>query len=261
MCSRCAVSHPLSELKNVQVLFSLSFAVAMATSVQCLQFLPQTSLSVSSLQAIFWIEVQILSTARGRSIFFHLVMFQAHFYSSALGLPWHCSVYSSASEDVIWSHLGKKKIKYGKRKRKWLLSDQRSRPSSQQQLKRKVDDCQVKLSQAKSEYRMALRNLESISDEIHARRRLAAMGPRGCGVGAEKDVGAGDDISNFKMESDGISSECAKISMGKRALFVYESPVIPKRDPGPMFRLWCRCVCVCVRVYCSDIWDLWGGKL
>ncbi|MCI4391895.1 hypothetical protein PGIGA_G00139680 [Pangasianodon gigas] len=74
-----------------------------------------------------------------------------------------------------------------------------------EQLKRKVDECQAKLSQAKAEYRAALRNLETISDEIHARRRLAAMGPRGCGVGAEKDVGAGDDISNFKMESDGIS--------------------------------------------------------
>ncbi|KAK3532032.1 hypothetical protein QTP86_003480 [Hemibagrus guttatus] len=74
-----------------------------------------------------------------------------------------------------------------------------------EQLKRKVEECQAKLSQAKAEYRTALRNLETISDEIHARRRLAAMGPRGCGVGAEKDVGAGDDISNFKMESDGIS--------------------------------------------------------
>ncbi|KAM9494935.1 SH3 domain-binding protein 5 [Clarias gariepinus] len=74
-----------------------------------------------------------------------------------------------------------------------------------EQLKRKVDECQAKLSQAKLEYRTALRNLETISDEIHARRRLTAMGPRCCGVGAEKDVGAGDDISNFKMESDGIS--------------------------------------------------------
>ncbi|XP_060797997.1 SH3 domain-binding protein 5 [Neoarius graeffei] len=74
-----------------------------------------------------------------------------------------------------------------------------------EQLKRKVDECQAKLSQAKAEYRTALRNLETISDEIHARRRLAAIGPRSCGVGAEKDVSAADDISNFKMESDGIS--------------------------------------------------------
>ncbi|XP_053468711.1 SH3 domain-binding protein 5 [Ictalurus furcatus] len=74
-----------------------------------------------------------------------------------------------------------------------------------EQLKRKVDECQAKLSQAKTEYRTALRNLEAISDEIHARRRLAAIGPRCCGVGAEKDVGDGEDISNFKMESDGIS--------------------------------------------------------
>lgn len=95
-----------------------------------------------------------------------------------------------------------------------IISDPCSRPSSPQQLKRKVDECQAKLSQAKAEYRTALRNLETISDEIHARRRLAAIGPRSCGVGAEKDVSAADDISNFKMESDGISSECAKTSAG-----------------------------------------------
>lgn len=94
--------------------------------------------------------------------------------------------------------------------------------SSQQQLKRKVDECQAKLSQAKAEYRAALRNLETISDEIHARRRLAAMGPRGCGVGAEKDVSTGDDISNFKMESDGLSSEFSKISRGN-VVVVYKS--------------------------------------
>ncbi|KAL7883597.1 hypothetical protein SRHO_G00012550 [Serrasalmus rhombeus] len=74
-----------------------------------------------------------------------------------------------------------------------------------EQLKRRVDERQAKLTQAKAEYRTALRNLETISDEIHARRRLSAMGPRGCGVGAERDGGAGDDIANFNMESDGIS--------------------------------------------------------
>ncbi|XP_076865984.1 SH3 domain-binding protein 5 [Brachyhypopomus gauderio] len=74
-----------------------------------------------------------------------------------------------------------------------------------EQLKRRVDECQAKLTEAKAEYRSALRTLESISDEIHARRRLTTMGPRGCGVGAERDVATGDDIANFKMESDGIS--------------------------------------------------------
>ncbi|XP_062385939.1 SH3 domain-binding protein 5 [Sardina pilchardus] len=73
-----------------------------------------------------------------------------------------------------------------------------------EQLKKQVDERQAKLTQAKSEYRTALRNLETISDEIHARRRLSAIGPRERGVGAEGD-GSGDDIANFKMESDGIS--------------------------------------------------------
>lgn len=72
-------------------------------------------------------------------------------------------------------------------------------------LKKNVDERQAKLSQAKGEYKTALRNLETISDEIHERRRSSAMGPRGRGVGAEGDGVSGDDISSFKMESDGIS--------------------------------------------------------
>ncbi|XP_030250982.1 SH3 domain-binding protein 5b isoform X2 [Sparus aurata] len=72
-------------------------------------------------------------------------------------------------------------------------------------LKKNVDERQAKLSQAKGEYKTALRNLEMISDEIHERRRSSVMGPRGRGVGAEGDSVSGDDISNFKMESDGIS--------------------------------------------------------
>uniref|UniRef100_A0A3Q3FWY7 SH3 domain-binding protein 5 n=1 Tax=Labrus bergylta TaxID=56723 RepID=A0A3Q3FWY7_9LABR len=72
-------------------------------------------------------------------------------------------------------------------------------------LKKNVDERQAKLSQAKGEYKTALRNLEMISDEIHERRRSSAMGPRGRGVGSEGDSVSGDDVSSFKMESDGIS--------------------------------------------------------
>ncbi|XP_010788732.1 SH3 domain-binding protein 5-like, partial [Notothenia coriiceps] len=75
-------------------------------------------------------------------------------------------------------------------------------------LKRTVDERQARLSRAKGEYKMALRNLEKISDEIHERRRSSSMGPRGRGVGAEGHSVSGDDGSNFKMESDRISSEC-----------------------------------------------------
>lgn len=76
-----------------------------------------------------------------------------------------------------------------------------------QNLKKNVDERQAKLSQAKGEYKTALRNLEMISDEIHERRRNSTIGPRGRGVGAEGDSVSGDDISSFKMESDVISSE------------------------------------------------------
>nr|XP_019946387.1 PREDICTED: SH3 domain-binding protein 5-like [Paralichthys olivaceus] len=73
-----------------------------------------------------------------------------------------------------------------------------------EQLKRHVDEHQAKLVVAKAEYREALRNLESISEEIHAQRRSLAMGTREQGVGAEGD-GGNEDIANFKMESDGLS--------------------------------------------------------
>lgn len=91
-----------------------------------------------------------------------------------------------------------------------LEANSNSPPSSfplLQNLKKNVDERQAKLSLAKGEYKAALRNLEMISDEIHERRRNSAMGPRGRGVGSEGDSVSGDDISSFKMESDGISSE------------------------------------------------------
>ncbi|XP_010748666.2 SH3 domain-binding protein 5 isoform X1 [Larimichthys crocea] len=73
-----------------------------------------------------------------------------------------------------------------------------------EQLKRLVDERQAKLVVAKADYRAALCNLESISEEIHAQRRSLAMGTREQGVGAEGD-GGNDDIANFKIESDGLS--------------------------------------------------------
>ncbi|KAM9489368.1 SH3 domain-binding protein 5b isoform 1-T2 [Clarias gariepinus] len=74
-----------------------------------------------------------------------------------------------------------------------------------EQLKTNVDDLQTKLTHSKEEYKTALKNLEMISDEIHERRRSVAIGFRERGVGSEGDGITGDDITNFKMESDGIS--------------------------------------------------------
>ena len=70
-----------------------------------------------------------------------------------------------------------------------------------------MDEHQAKVVVAKADYRAALRNLESISEEIHAQRRSLAMGTREEGVGAEGD-GSNEEIDNFKMDSDGLSSEC-----------------------------------------------------
>ncbi|KAK2497600.1 hypothetical protein MC885_009164 [Smutsia gigantea] len=75
-----------------------------------------------------------------------------------------------------------------------------------EQLKKTVDDLQAKLALAKGEYKMALKNLEMISDEIHERRRSSAMGPRGCGVGAEGS-GTAEDLAGSKAEPDAVSGE------------------------------------------------------
>ncbi|XP_075403316.1 SH3 domain-binding protein 5 [Tenrec ecaudatus] len=75
-----------------------------------------------------------------------------------------------------------------------------------EQLKKTVDELQAKLALAKGEYKTALKNLEMISDEIHERRRSSAMGPRGCGVGAEgSSSSAGEDLSGSKPEPDAVS--------------------------------------------------------
>ncbi|XP_014440569.1 SH3 domain-binding protein 5 [Tupaia chinensis] len=73
-----------------------------------------------------------------------------------------------------------------------------------EQLKKTVDDLQARLTLAKGEYRTALKNLETISDEIHERRRSSAMGPRGRGVGAEGSTSA-EGLSGGKPEPDAIS--------------------------------------------------------
>ncbi|XP_072507395.1 SH3 domain-binding protein 5 isoform X2 [Notamacropus eugenii] len=74
-----------------------------------------------------------------------------------------------------------------------------------EQLKKIVDDLQAKLSLAKGEYKTALKNLEMISDEIHERRRSSAMGPRGCGVGAEGNSTSAEELSRNKPEFDSAS--------------------------------------------------------
>lgn len=73
-----------------------------------------------------------------------------------------------------------------------------------------MDDLQTKLTLAKGEYKTALKNLERISDEIHERRRSSAMGPRGCGVGAEGSSTSVEDLSGSKPEPDAVSGESDK---------------------------------------------------
>lgn len=70
-----------------------------------------------------------------------------------------------------------------------------------------MDDLQAKLALAKGEYKTALKNLEMISDEIHERRRSSAMGPRGCGVGAEGSSTSVEDLAGGKPEPDAVSGE------------------------------------------------------
>lgn len=80
-----------------------------------------------------------------------------------------------------------------------------------QQLKKTVDDLQAKLALAKGEYKAALKSLERISDEIHERRRSNAMGPRGCGVGAEGSSISVEKLSGSRPEPDAISGESGQL--------------------------------------------------
>uniref|UniRef100_A0A8C8BEJ7 SH3 domain-binding protein 5 n=1 Tax=Otus sunia TaxID=257818 RepID=A0A8C8BEJ7_9STRI len=97
-----------------------------------------------------------------------------------------------------------KKLKRAINKSKYVLRLEMSLVVKSQ-LKKMVDDLQAKLALAKGEYKTALKNLEMISDEIHERRRSTAMGPRGCGVGAEGSNTSVEDLSANKSESDTIS--------------------------------------------------------
>uniref|UniRef100_A0A8C5TJF4 SH3 domain-binding protein 5 n=1 Tax=Malurus cyaneus samueli TaxID=2593467 RepID=A0A8C5TJF4_9PASS len=96
-----------------------------------------------------------------------------------------------------------KKLKRAINKSKYVLRLEMSLVVKQ--LKKTVDDLQAKLALAKGEYKTALKNLEMISDEIHERRRSTAMGPRGCGVGAEGSNTSVEDLSANKPESDTVS--------------------------------------------------------
>ncbi|NWQ79385.1 3BP5 protein, partial [Columbina picui] len=105
-------------------------------------------------------------------------------------------------------------------------------------LKKTVDDLQAKLALAKGEYKTALKNLEMISDEIHERRRSAAMGPRGCGVGAEGSNTSVEDLSTSKPESDTISSEYRALLQDCRTSYLHNPNA---RRPNVQFprRHWC----------------------
>lgn len=113
-----------------------------------------------------------------------------------------------------------------------------------QNLKKNVDERQATLTQAKGEYKTALRNLEMISDEIHERRRNSTIGPRECGVGAEGNGVSGDEIASFKMESEGISSEFSTliflfaqtVSFYSDSLMFCDVVLLPSTSPGDTVR-------------------------
>ncbi|MEJ1276636.1 SH3-domain binding protein 5 (BTK-associated) [Cricetulus griseus] len=102
-----------------------------------------------------------------------------------------------------------------------------------EQLKKTVDDLQAKLALAKGEYKAALKSLERISDEIHERRRSNAMGPRGCGVGAEGSITSVENLPGSKPEPDAISAwECttfdlAPVSQCSSHFQVKAGPLLP----------------------------------
>ncbi|XP_059519980.1 SH3 domain-binding protein 5 isoform X2 [Myotis daubentonii] len=107
-----------------------------------------------------------------------------------------------------------------------------------EQLKKTVDDLQAKLALAKGEYKTALKNLEMISDEIHERRRSSAMGPRGCGVGAEGSSTSAEDLSESKPEPDAVSVASEAFEDDNCSTFVSEddseTQSVSSFSSGPM---------------------------
>ncbi|KAB0388985.1 hypothetical protein E2I00_007144, partial [Balaenoptera physalus] len=101
-----------------------------------------------------------------------------------------------------------------------------------EQLKKTVDELQAKLALAKGEYKTALRNLETISDEIHERRRSSAMGPRGCGVGAEGGSPAAEDLSGRKPEPDAVSVASEAFEDDNCSTFVSEDDSETQSETG-----------------------------
>lgn len=104
-------------------------------------------------------------------------------------------------------------------------------PVNLQNLKKTVDERQVLLTQAKVQYKTALKNLEKISDEIHQRRRSSVFGPRGCGVGSEDEGAQGAELqhnSSNKLEEE--EEEDAISSKTTPPL----SPLSPDSPPSPL---------------------------
>lgn len=112
-----------------------------------------------------------------------------------------------------------------------------------------MDDLQAKLALAKGEYKTALKNLEMISDEIHERRRSTAMGPRGCGVGAEGSNTSVEDLSASKPESDTVSSEyCLLCDVLGNCAWEYPMGIIRNADVR---------VALCILQNFEIYWLLW----
>ncbi|CAB1320662.1 unnamed protein product [Coregonus sp. 'balchen'] len=70
-----------------------------------------------------------------------------------------------------------------------------------EQLRQHVDEFQAKLTVAKADYRTVLRNLETISEEIHARRHSITMGTRGRVASVTFDEGGNNGGSEEDTET------------------------------------------------------------
>ncbi|XP_078702730.1 uncharacterized protein LOC144928356 isoform X2 [Branchiostoma floridae x Branchiostoma belcheri] len=78
------------------------------------------------------------------------------------------------------------------------------------QQKQNVEDLQKAVSASKVKYREALKNLESISDEIHRNRQLLKE-PRSAGVGAEADR---DDLPEINLDDVDSCSQYSDLDDG-----------------------------------------------
>ena len=101
---------------------------------------------------------------------------------------------------------------------------------SLQDMKLRIQNVEESLSEAKRGYSSSLRNLERISDAIHAHRDAHALGERGSGVGAEEPPPATMDGEASRVTSQDADANVSKVKAASRGSDCGKTETRPTRE-------------------------------